>query len=166
MEIIPMLLKEMEQEAQITRKMLSRIPNDKYDWQPHEKSMTIRRLATHIAELPGWVSMAINTDELDFADNPYKPAIINDTAALLDLFEENYADGSAHLTKTNEGELLRNWTLRNADQVYSVSSKAEIIRISFCQVVHHRAQLGVFLRLLDVPIPGSYGPSADETGFN
>src|ERR1700721_1247361 len=104
--------------------------------------------------------MAINTDELDFAGNPYKPAVINDTAALLNLFEENYTDGNAHLAKTNEGELLRNWTLRNGDQVYSVSSKAEIIRMSFCQIVHHRAQLGVFLRLLDVPIPGSYGPSA------
>ncbi len=166
MEIIPMLLKEMEQEAQTTRKMLSRVPNDKYDWQPHEKSMTIRRLATHIAELPGWVSMAINTDELDFADNPYKPVEINDTAALVALFEENYADGSAQLAKTNEDELLRNWTLRNGDLVYSVRTKDEIIRMAFSQTVHHRAQLGVFLRLLDVPIPGSYGPSADETDFN
>jgi uncharacterized damage-inducible protein DinB len=158
MEIIPMLLKEMEQEAQTTRKMLSRVPNDKYDWQPHEKSMTIRRLATHVAELPGWVSMAINTDELDFANNPYKPVVINDTAALLEAFEKSYADGSAHLAKTNEDELLRNWTLRTGDQVYSIRTKAEIIRMAFCQTVHHR--------LLNVPIPGSYGPSADENDFN
>jgi uncharacterized damage-inducible protein DinB len=166
MKIIPMLLKEMEQEAQTTRKMLSRVPNDKYDWQPHPKSMTIRRLATHIAELPGWVTMTVTTDELDFANNPYKPEVINDTSALLDLFERSYADGSAHLAKTDEDELLRNWTLRNGEQIYSVSTKEEIIRMAFCQTVHHRAQLGVFLRLLDVPIPGSYGPSADETDFN
>ena len=67
MDIIPMLLKEMEQEAAITRKMLAIVPNDKFDWQPHPKSMTIRRLATHIAELPGWVKMALTTEELDFA---------------------------------------------------------------------------------------------------
>jgi uncharacterized damage-inducible protein DinB len=166
MEIIPMLLKEMEQEAETTRKMLSRVPNDKYDWQPHPKSMTVRRLATHIAELPSWVSMAITTDELDFADNPYEPEVINETPALLALFEKSYADGSSELAKTTEDELLRNWTMRNGEQIYSVATKAEIIRMAFCQTVHHRAQLGVFLRLLDVPIPGSYGPSADETDFN
>ena len=166
MEIIPMLLKEMEQEAQTTRKMLSRVPDDKYDWQPHQKSMTIRSLATHIAELPSWVSMVVDTDELDFAADSYKPTEINDTKALLELFEKSYASGSSQLATTNEGELLRNWTLRNGDQIYSVSTKAEVIRMAFCQIVHHRAQLGVFLRLLDIPIPGSYGPSADETGFN
>ena len=166
MEIIPMLLKEMEQEAQTTRKMLSRVPNDKYDWQPHKKSMTIRSLATHIAELPTWVSMTLTTDELDFAKNPYTPTVINNTKELLDLFEKSLEDGKTRLEKGTEDELLQNWTLRNGDQIYSVSTKAEIIRMTYCQIVHHRAQLGVFLRLLNVPIPGSYGPSADETGFN
>ncbi|WP_259070463.1 DinB family protein [Mucilaginibacter sp. X4EP1] len=166
MDIIPMLLKEMEQEAQTTRKMLERIPADKFDWQPHEKSMTVRRLATHIAELPGWVTMVITTDELDFAANPYQPEVINDTKRLLEVFEESYKGGYSSLSETNEPELLRNWTLRNGDQTYSSSPKVEVIRMAFCQTVHHRAQLGVFLRLLNVPIPGSYGPSADETEFN
>jgi uncharacterized damage-inducible protein DinB len=166
MDIIPMLLKEMEQEAQTTRKMLERIPNDKYHWQPHEKSMTIKQLSNHIAELPSWITMTINTDELDFAANPYNPSYITNTSELLELFEKSYADGRAHLEATNETELLKNWTLRNGEQVYSVSTKAEVIRMAFCQIVHHRAQLGVFLRLLDIPIPGSYGPSADETNFN
>jgi uncharacterized damage-inducible protein DinB len=165
MEIIPMLLKEMEQEAKTTRKMLERIPNDKYDWQPHPKSMTIRRLAAHIAELPGWVKMALTTDELDFAKNEYKPKVINNNAELLDYFEKSYNDGKTYLAATNEAELLKNWTLRNGEQILSVSTKAEVIRMAFCQIVHHRAQLGVFLRLLNIPIPGSYGPSADETDF-
>ena len=165
MEIIPMLLKEMDQEAQTTRKMLERVPNDKFDWQPQVKSMTIRRLATHIAELPSWVSMAILTDHLDFADNPYAPTVVNNTAELLALLEKSLAEGKAELEKTNEEELLKNWTLRNGEEVYSVSLKVEIIRMAYCQIVHHRAQLGVFLRLLDVPIPGSYGPSADDAGF-
>jgi uncharacterized damage-inducible protein DinB len=165
MEIIPMLIKEMEQEAQTTRKMLERIPNDKFDWQPHEKSMTIRKLATHIAELPSWVSLTITTDHLDFAASPYTPTIINNTTELLALLEKSLAEGKAELEKTNEDELLKDWTLRNGDQIYSVSKKVEIIRMAYCQIVHHRAQMGVFLRLLDVPIPGSYGPSADDPGF-
>jgi uncharacterized damage-inducible protein DinB len=165
MEIIPMLLKEMGEEAQITRKMLSRVPDDKYDWQPHPKSMTIRQLATHIAELTTWVPLAIHTEELDFAANPYDPMVINKTADLLDLFEKSLAEASAELPLTNETELSRNWTLRNGDEIYLIRTKAEVIRMTFCQLVHHRAQLGVFLRLLDIPIPGSYGPSADEHEF-
>ncbi|OQP47900.1 damage-inducible protein DinB [Niastella yeongjuensis] len=162
MSIIPMLLKEMEQEAQTTRKMLSRIPDDKFSWKPQEKSMTIRQLATHIAELPGWVSFTLTTSELDFAANPYEPTIIDTTAGILEAFEKAYAEGKAHLEKATEDDLLPNWTLRNGEEIYSVSTKAEVIRMTFCQIVHHRAQLGVFLRLLDIPIPGSYGPSADE----
>jgi len=166
MNIIPMLLKEMEQEAQTTRKMLQRVPDDKYDWQPHQKSMSIRRLATHIAELPSWVSMALTTDELDFAANPYTPLEASNTKQLMEHFEKSLADGKAHLEKATEQELLPKWTLRNGEQILNVSTKAEVIRMTYCQIVHHRAQLGVYLRLLNVPIPGSYGPSADEINFN
>src|ERR1700730_13376313 len=127
MQIIPMLLKELEQEAHTTRKMLERVPTDKLDWQPHPKSMTIQRLSTHIAELPTWVSITLTTDELDFASNPYKPVSISNTAELLDLFEKSLADGRAHLAKATEEQLLRPWTLRNGDQIYSTSSKAEVI---------------------------------------
>lgn len=165
MEIIAMLLKELDQEAKTTRKMLERIPDDKYDWQPHPKSMKISNLATHIAELPTWVSMVLTTSELDFASNPYQPTIINDTKSLMDLFEKSLIDGRSHLEKASEDDLKPDWTLRNGDQIYSVSSKLDVIRMSFSQIIHHRAQLGVFLRLLDVPIPGSYGPSADDPGF-
>lgn len=165
MSMIKMLLTEMDREAQTTRKMLACVPNDKYDWKPHEKSMTIRRLATHIAELPSWVSMTLTTDELDFANNPYQPEVINNTAELLAYFERSYSDGRAHLEKATDKDLEPNWTLRNGEQVYSVESKGDVIRMSYCQIVHHRAQLGVFLRLLNVPIPGSYGPSADEMNF-
>ncbi len=163
MELIPILVKEMEQEAQTTRKMLERVPNDKYDWKPHEKSMTIQRLATHIAELPGWVKMAFTTSELDFAKSDYKPKVVNNTEELLAFFESTYAEGLEALKNASEDDLLPTWTLRNGDQIYQVMNKAELVRVAFCQTVHHRAQLGVFLRLLDIPIPGSYGPSADES---
>lgn len=162
MSTVQMLLKELEQEALTTRRMLERVPSDKFDWQPHQKSMTLQRLATHVAELRTWVEMAVTTDELDFAQNGYAPEIVHDTAELMEYFERSLARGRESLARTSEDILTEDWTLRNGDQVYQVSSKGEIIRMAYCQIVHHRAQLGVFLRLLDIPIPGSYGPSADE----
>jgi len=165
MTIIEMLLKEMEQEAVTTRKMLSIIPDDKYNWKPHEKSMTVQSLATHIAELPTWVTMTLTTTELDFASNPYKPELIANTKDLLQYFEKCLADGKASLQKAKEEDLLPMWTLRNGETIYNVEPKADVIRMAYCQIVHHRAQLGVYLRLLNVPIPGSYGPSADDMNF-
>lgn len=165
MSVIDLLLKELQQEAETTRKMLSRIPDDKYSWQPHEKSMTIKQLATHIAELPSWITMALTTEELDFSVNPYTPADINNTASLLQLLENSVTDGMASLSKATEEELLPNWTLRDGDQVYNIYTKYEVIRHALSQIIHHRAQLGVYLRLLNIPIPGSYGPSADEMNF-
>lgn len=165
MDIIKMFLKEMDKEAATTRKMLACIPDDKYGWKPHEKSMTIEQLSTHIAELPTWISMVVNTSELDFAANPYERKEIENTAKLLELFEASLADGKSQLQKATEEQLLETWTLRNGKDIYDISPKHEVIRMTFCQIVHHRAQLGVFLRLLNVPIPGSYGPSADEMKF-
>lgn len=159
---IQSLLKELENEAITTRKMLKCVPDDKFDWKPHPKSMTIRSLATHIAELPLWVTMALTTDELDFNANPYKQVPLNSTEELLAYFEKCLVDGRKHLAETNETVLQQNWTLRSGDVIHTVSTKAEVVRMTYCQIVHHRAQLGVFLRLLDIPIPGSYGPSADE----
>ena len=160
-----MLLKEMDQEAKTTRNMLGRVPDDKYDWQPHEKSMTIRNLATHIAELPTWVTLALTTNGLDFATAPYEPVAINNTAELLDFFERSLADGKASLSQATDEQLEPIWTLRNGEEIYSKTTKGEMIRITFSQIDHHRAQLGVDLRLLNIPIPGSYGPSADEPNF-
>lgn len=165
MSIIPILLKEFEQEALTTRKMLERVPNDKYDWKPHEKSMNIRSLATHIAELPTWITLGLTTTELDFATAPYNPPVVNTTPDLLELFEKSVIDGRTSLTNAKEEDLLPTWTLRNGDKILSVMTKGELIKHSISQTIHHRAQLGVYLRLLNIPIPGSYGPSADEMEF-
>ena len=161
--MIQMFLKELEAESKTTRKMLSIIPDDKYQWKPHEKSMTIQQLATHVAELPTWVVMVLNTSELDFAANPYEQKKIGTTASLLEFFEKCLAEGRAALEAAREEQLADLWTLRNGDQIYDTSPKADVIRMSFSQIIHHRAQLGVYLRLLNIAIPGSYGPSADET---
>jgi uncharacterized damage-inducible protein DinB len=162
MSLINMFLKELEQEAVSTRKMLSIVPDDKYDWQPHPKSMTIRALATHIADIPSWIAIGISTDELDFAKNPYNPKVINNTKDLLELFDESLAQAKLQLIEENESKLDGRWVMKNGDQIWMDLSKTEVIRHSLSQIIHHRAQLGVFLRLLDIPIPGPYGPSADE----
>ncbi|MCW3125555.1 MAG: DinB family protein [Bacteroidetes bacterium] len=162
MEIIPMLLEEIEQEAQTTRKMLALVPDDKYSWKPHEKSMAMGNLATHIAELPGWVSITLHTSELDFAAQPYKPSGINNTKDLLADFEKTLATAKADLSKTDETELKKTWIMRNGETIYTTRSKVDVIRMAYSQTVHHRAQLGVYLRLLNIPLPGSYGPTADN----
>lgn len=165
MNVIPLLLKELEQEAKTTRKMLERVPDDKFDWKPHAKSMTMKQLTVHIAELPSWITMGLTTSELDFATTPYQPTTVNSTADLLQLLENSLEKARTSLNSATEDDLLPNWTLRSGDQVFSVMTKYEVIRHSISQTIHHRAQLGVYLRLLDIPIPGSYGPSADEMNF-
>ena len=162
MSLIKTFLNELEQEAVSTRKMLEIVPDDKYDWKAHPKSMTIRALTTHIAEIPGWIEHGITNDGLDFAATPYNPKVINNTKELLEVFEESVAKSKAQLIEKNETKLDGRWVMRNGDTVLMDLSKAEVIRHSLCQLIHHRAQLGVYLRLLDIPIPGVYGPSADE----
>ncbi|WP_316840625.1 DinB family protein [Pedobacter gandavensis] len=165
MEMIKTFLEELEQEAQTTRKMLAIVPDDKLDWQPHPKSMTVKVLAGHIAELPTWITYAVTTDELDFATVPYEPKQLETNADLMKLFEESLEEGRSYLSAAKEEILSEPWILRNGEQIYSTYTKGSLIRHILSQIIHHRAQLGVFLRLLDVPIPGSYGPSADDTNF-
>jgi uncharacterized damage-inducible protein DinB len=156
---------EFEKEAVTTRKMLALVPNDKYDWKPHPKSMTIRQLTTHIADIFSWFNLVLNTSELDFASNPYNPEDISTTPALMTFFEKKLLEGRTSLAKGKDEQLDEIWTLRSGEHIHSADPKAEVIRMCFSQIIHHRAQLGVFLRLLEVPIPGSYGPSADDTNF-
>ncbi|MBO0938336.1 DinB family protein [Fibrella sp. HMF5335] len=162
MNIIESLAAEMDMESNTTRKMLSRIPDDKLDWQPHPKSMPMRALAVHIAELPSWVSMALHADGLDFATLDFTPTPVASTADVIAIFEKSLAEGKAALSTATEADLEPTWILRNGDTIISTDTKGEVIRMAYSQTVHHRAQLGVYLRLLDIPIPGSYGPSADE----
>jgi uncharacterized damage-inducible protein DinB len=162
MTLIPIFLKELKNESVITRKMLERIPSDKFDWKAHPKSMSVKEVATHIAELPGWFPMVLATNGLDFATMDYKPEVVNSTKDLLNLFNDNLEMAESHLKPENEEKLSNTWTLRTGDKIHSNDTKAEVLRMVLNQITHHRAQLGVYLRLLDIPIPGSYGPSADE----
>ncbi|MEO7923174.1 MAG: DinB family protein [Chitinophagaceae bacterium] len=165
MTFIESFQKELEREAITTRKMLERVPEEQYDWKPHEKSMTLRQLATHVAEIPSWLGMVLNTSELDFAKNEYKPVEVTNSSELINYFERSLAEGRSALNNAGDEQLKDTWTMRNGEQIYAADPKDEVLRGCFCQVVHHRAQLGVYLRLLHVAIPGSYGPSADNQGF-
>jgi uncharacterized damage-inducible protein DinB len=164
MTFIDYFKQQFIEEGSTSRKMLSRIPTEQFSYQPHPKSMDMKRLATHIADLPGWIHMTLTTDELDFAKS-YETPQINDSTDLMNFFEKRYAEGLSTLVDENEKILLKPWTLRNGDKIYSTNPKIDIIRMALSQQIHHRAQLGVFLRLLNIPIPGSYGPSADENNF-
>jgi len=164
MTFIEFFKQQFIQEGATTRKMLARVPENKFDYKPHEKSMDMKRLATHIADLPGWVHMTFTSDGIDFAQ-PYEQPKIDNHADLMAYFDKRYKEGLSTLVAENEKTLDKPWTLRNGDKIYSSDPRIDIIRMSISQQIHHRAQLGVYLRLLNIAIPGSYGPSADENAF-
>ncbi len=154
--------RELEREAVTTKKMLSIIPEDKYDWQPHPKSMKLLALATHIAEIPTWFELILTSNGIDFEANEYKPTQINNNEELITLFEESLKTALSSLDKYVDADLWQLWPISSGAMVFTNNPRLDEMRNTASQVVHHRAQLGVYLRLLNVPIPGSYGPSADE----
>ena len=156
------LIGELQQEAAATRKILSRVPAEKFDWQPHEKSMTMKNLAAHVANMFSWVAPTLETDELDFAKGFEEPTPAN-TEELLALFDENVALATAGLQRADDEIFMQNWTLRNGEEVYFTMPKIQVLRgMVFNHIVHHRGQLSVYLRMNDIAVPGVYGPSADE----
>ena len=158
------LIAELQHEAVSTRKMLERVPADKFGWKPHEKSMTLGRLASHIAEIPGWTNETINQDVLDFAKMEYEPFEPNSAEELVKFFDDKLASALDTLKNNATDEnLMGMWTMKNGETVYMTMPRIAVMRgFVLSHLIHHRAQLGVYLRLLDVPIPSSYGPSADE----
>lgn len=165
MEIMPLFLKELIRESQVTKKMLERVPEDHWDWRPHPKSMTLKQLATHLAELPTWIPMGLTTEEMDFAVTPYTPAKVESRRDLLDLFHSALEVGQTNLLPEYEDRLNEPWSLKNNGELLHRYTREELIRMVLNQIVHHRAQLGVYLRLLNIEIPASYGTSADDRNF-
>jgi uncharacterized damage-inducible protein DinB len=157
------LLAELKMEAANTRKLLALVPADKKSWKPHEKSMSLESLAKHLPDLITWVGITLDQDELDFAKPYPKTPPFTDTATLLGTFDKNLGHAIAVLEKVKEEEFERNWTMRQGEKIFFTMPKGVVLRsMVFNHMVHHRAQLGVYLRLLDIPIPGIYGPSADD----
>jgi uncharacterized damage-inducible protein DinB len=157
------LIAEMEHEAGVTRTCLERIPADKFDWKPHEKSMTLGRLASHIAEMFGWTPPTMEKAELDFAQMDYKPFEPKTTEELLEYFDKNVAEALETLKSSPDERFMEDWTMKNGETVYFTMPKIAVMRsFVFSHVIHHRGQLSVYLRLNDISVPSIYGPSADE----
>lgn len=154
--------RELEQEAVQTRRMLAIVPADKMDWRPHPKSMDIKTLAAHLAEIPLMIVMGLSHDKWDFMDSPYSPKECNNAEELLAHFDYCVGEAKAALAQSTDDILQNPWVMCAGEQIYAHMEKWETVRHAFGQNAHHRAQLGVFLRLLNIPIPGPYGPSADE----
>ncbi len=156
------ILAEFAKEAQTTRKMLERLPEGKADWKPHAKSMSLGRLAMHISEIPGFFSGIFDADEL-VGGKPREPRIAHSSAEAQSVFDASAAKFTEKLRQCSEARLLETWRFKVGDRVALELPRIAAIRaLVLSHSIHHRAQLGVYLRLLDVPIPGSYGPSADE----
>lgn len=156
-------LAELSHEAVSTRKMLERLPADKLTWKPHEKSMDLGRLAGHIIEMISWFKIVAETDELDFAAYPYTPKKYESADELVADFDRAMAQASGVLESIDDATLGKNWVMRNGDKVFCDLPKGVVLRsFSMNHVFHHRGQLSVYMRILDIPVPSIYGPSADE----
>jgi uncharacterized damage-inducible protein DinB len=162
------LLPEFDYEMASTRKTLVRVPDDKWDWKPHDKSFPMGNLATHLANLPSWGTLAVGSDSFDLAPGgqPVRTPELNSTEAVLAKFDENVAATRAAIASANDEDLFKPWTLLSNGKTVMTLPKIAVLR-SFVvnHMIHHRAQLGVYLRLNDIPVPSIYGPSADEGAF-
>jgi uncharacterized damage-inducible protein DinB len=154
---------DLERELNVTRQVLERLPAEHFGWKPHEKSMSLGQLALHVADLPEWIRGTIDSDELDVARAPRPPAELKDREELLDRFDRNAAaarDAVARFDMDHYGDA---WTMRNGDQVIVSRPRPTVYRL-WCMnhLVHHRAQLCLYLRLLNVPVPTVYFNTADD----
>jgi uncharacterized damage-inducible protein DinB len=169
MSIAQSLLPELDQEMAGTRKTLERIPEDKFEWRPHPKSSTMIALATHIATMVGWGAVTINTDSFDFAPpggEPYQEIPAASKAELLETFDKGLAEFREALAGASDEALMKDWSLLAGGQTLFTRPRVACLRdMILSHLIHHRAQLGVYLRLNDVPVPAIYGPSADEGGM-
>lgn len=169
MSISESILPEFDQEMVNTRKTLERVPEAKFTWKPHEKSFAMVELATHLATLPSWGAMTLNVDQLDIAppgEEPMKTTPAKSQKELLETFDKHVVETRAAIAAATDEQWHGLWTLLAGGNPVLTLPKIAVMR-SFVMNhnIHHRAQLGVYLRLNDIPVPSIYGPSADESGF-
>ncbi len=165
MAIVDTLIPEFDHEMMSTRKVLERVPEERFDWKPHEKSFSLGALATHVATLPTWGTETLTRSEIDVG-NGRTVAAIPSKSELLATFDGNVAQARTALVGKTDAELLAMWSLkRNGKTVFSMPKTAVLRSFVLSHLIHHRGQLSVYLRLLDVPVPSIYGPSGDEPAF-
>lgn len=169
MNLKEFFLSELQQEIINTRKTLERIPAAKWNWKPHQKSWTMGELATHLANLPSWTNITIQNDSFDIAPpgtTPPKTKVARSLKEVLEVFDKNCMETRTTLENSSEEQLLKPWTMLHGGKTIFTMPKIAVLR-SFIlnHSIHHRAQLLVYFRLNDVPVPALYGPSADENGM-
>lgn len=164
MPLSDLIRAEFRNEAKTTRRVLAAVPEEKLGFKPHEKSMTLSRLAGHTAEIPGWAANVARQDVLKM-DAGYKPFAPDDVASILETFDNNVASFDQALEGVSDEQLMTGWALQFGDKVVFQAPKIAALRgFVISHLIHHRGQLSVYLRLLDVPVPSIYGPSADDPG--
>ena len=156
------LIAELQHEAVSTKKMLERVPAEHLGWKPHEKSMTLGRLASHVAELPHWITRALSGTEFDISTLG-APNQLASAEEMVTFHQQRIEDAVKALEAASDEALGEIWTLKRGDDtVFALPRKVVIRHMAMNHMVHHRGQLSVYLRLLNIPLPGMYGPSADE----
>lgn len=166
MSIAQSLLPEFDHEMSVTRRVLERVPEDRLDFKPAPKSMTLARLAGHVAEMGLWGVVTLTRDELDFALGEFEATEMKSRATLLAEFDRTVAQARAALAAASDADMMKTWTLKMGDHVLFRQPRAGVLRgFVLSHGIHHRGQLSVYLRLLDVPVPSIYGPSGDEGGM-
>ena len=165
MAIVDSLIPEFDHEMATTRKVLERVPEERFDWKPHEKSSSLGVLAKHGATLPTWGTETLMRPEIVLVGNN-PPTSATSKSELLTAFDKNVGDARAALAGKSDAELMAMWSLkRNGKTVFSMPKTTVLRSFVLNHLIHHRAQLTVYLRLLDIPVPSIYGPSADEPAF-
>jgi uncharacterized damage-inducible protein DinB len=167
MSLADLLLPEFDTEMATTRRVLARVPDDagRGEWRPHAKSFPLAHLAQLVARMPGWVTMHIRQSELDLAPpggGSFPGYTIESTATLLSELDRNAAEARTALAETSDDAFAETWSLKMAGRTLQADTRYQMLRQTLNHLVHHRAQLGVYLRLVDVPVPSMYGPTADE----
>lgn len=160
MPISETFLPEFDQEMATTRRLLERVPSEKGTWKPHEKSFPLGHLAQLISRMPGWITLALHNTRLDLSG--FVPYAYEPTEKLVAEFDRNVREAREALAAATDEDFAVQWSLTHGDRVLMTLSRREIVRQNINHLVHHRGQLSVYLRLLDVPLPPIYGPTADE----
>ncbi|MBP8823994.1 MAG: hypothetical protein KBH07_10145 [Flavobacteriales bacterium] len=163
MNTLPLLQGQLDAIAHGNLKIIECIPGGKLLWKPHDKSMTLGRLGQHLAELPHWIRRVLEADHYDFVRQGYKvPAPPASLQEIIDLYHAKYHDARAALAGAQGVDLDAEWQMRRNGTAFTKYPRAVALATQLSHMVHHRGQLSVYLRLLNVPIPGMYGPSADD----
>jgi hypothetical protein len=168
MDIVRFFTAQLDRELAISGRILARVPEGRADWKPHPRSMELGYLATLVATMPAWIAMAIARDELDVHPKEgqgFRPEPWKTNAELLSQFEASAGQARAALAGSTEGHLATGWRLLAAGKVVDERPRHEVIADTLCHAAHHRGQLSVYLRLLEVPVPSIYGPTADDRVF-